>query len=119
MPNKSSLRYQCTGHGDKFQSTLFNGTSVYSTSIGKLQNESQLYFVVAGMKDFIPYMSKISVNCDNDQVKMETIFFNELKYSTEYDNFVVTVDPHGKFAVGCTSFSTLFYDLINLKHMVD
>jgi len=89
----TSLQYQCTAHIDKLHSTLFNLTSICSISIGKLQNETQLYFIVAGMVNYIHYMSKIKVNCDNNRAEIETVFYNQLKYSINHDDFVVTVDP--------------------------
>ena len=116
VSGSTSLQYQCVAHLDQPQYTLDNVKDVYSISIGKLQNEAQLYFVAAGMQNFLPYMSKISVNCDNSQVGMETVFFNESQYSTGRDHFIVNIDPHGKFAVGYTSSSALLYDLVSLKH---
>ena len=114
--HNTSLRYQCTGHTDKLQIALANLSSVYSISLGKLQNESQLYFIAAGMAGNISYMSKISVKCDDNQVRIDTVFYKEAKYSPQQHYFIVTVDPHGRFAVGCTVYSTLFYDLVSLRH---
>ena len=110
------LRYQCLPHSNISEFIHIDPFQIRSISIGKWQNESQRYFVVSGLKGGIPYMSKISVNCHNNQIKIETAVFNESQYSLNKDSLVVTVDPYGRFAVGFTRYFVLLYDLFTLKH---
>ena len=110
------LRYQCLPHSNTSQYIDDTSINMKSISIGKRQNKSQLYFVVSGLIGAIPCMSKIIVNCHNNQIKRETVVFNESQYNIGKDTFHVTVDPHGKFAIGFTRYFIHLYDLLTLKY---
>ncbi|CAF1048842.1 unnamed protein product [Adineta steineri] len=114
--SKDSIQYQCSAYGNKIFEIDFDLKPVYSVSIGREQTQSQLYFVLSGIINKSTfYMSKITVNCHNntDEILLkETVFFEKYRMS----HMITSVDPHGRFAVGLTNTSLLYYDLINLQN---
>ncbi|UJR16897.1 hypothetical protein I4U23_003795 [Adineta vaga] len=114
---EDSIKYQCSGYGNKIFELDFHLKPIHSVSIGREQNQSQLYFLVSGIiNESTCFMSKITVQCNNDHsevLKTDTIFFENYFMS----NMVVTIDPHGRFAIGFTHISLFYYDMINLQQL--
>ncbi|CAF1010556.1 unnamed protein product [Adineta ricciae] len=110
------IHYQCAMLGNRVFKVDFDFQSIHSVSIGRRQNQSQLYFIVSGntnKSNF--YMTKITVQCyqENSTVlHKETVFFENHYMSS----MIVSVDPHGQFAVGVSNTSLLYYNLNDLQH---
>ena len=113
---RDSIQYQCTIHGNQTFEIDFEFMPVDSISIGSEKTHSQHYFLLAGMvNESVVYMSKITVDCKQDTssvLMQETVFFENDRMSP----MIVSIDPHGRFAIGLTSTSLFFYDLVSLEH---
>ncbi|CAF1689696.1 unnamed protein product, partial [Adineta ricciae] len=102
--------------GNRVFKVDFDFQSIHSVSIGRRQNQSQLYFIVSGntnKSNF--YMTKITVQCHQENSTVlykETVFFEHHYMSS----MIVSVDPHGRFAIGVSNTSLLYYNLNDLQH---
>ncbi|CAF1251216.1 unnamed protein product [Adineta ricciae] len=112
-----SVRYQCHAFGNETFEVDFPFKSIQSFSIGREQNQTQLYFVISGaVNESMFYMSKITAQCHknrNTKVSLpQTVFFKTQNMSRA----IVSVDPQGHFAIGVTDTSVFYYNLVTLEH---
>ena len=110
------IQYQCLSNNRTLQISDKELRNIRSIALGREQNETQLYFVVTGVIDQNPYMSKVTVNCHDNEIIKQTVSFNETDYHTKNLVLKSNVDSRGKFAVISLFKTILFFDLINLSY---